>query len=125
MFKEVRVMQQQILDILMSMQKDLSEVKGDVTNVKKDLGVLQNDVTNVKKDLIGLKGNVMNLQKNLKEVQTDIHEVKTTVDRIELAQTEDVIGILKVNKKKTDFEVEYLNNRLTEMDKRIYVLEKK
>lgn len=72
-------MQQQILDILMSMQKDLSEVKGDVTN----------------------------LQKHLREVQTDIHEVKTTVDRIELAQTKDIIGILKVNKKKTDFEVEY------------------
>jgi chromosome segregation ATPase len=93
MLKEMRVIQQQILDILMSMQKDLSEVKSDVTNVKKDSCVLQNDITN------------MNI--NLKEVQADIHDVKTTVDRIELAQTEDVIGILKVNKKKTDFEFEY------------------
>ncbi|GAE47881.1 hypothetical protein [Mesobacillus boroniphilus] len=65
------------------------------------------------------------MQVNLEQVHADIHEIKTTVDRIELAQAEDVIGILKVNKQKTDFEVDYLNNRLTEMDKRIYVLEKK
>ncbi|MFT9600119.1 hypothetical protein [Mesobacillus sp.] len=62
-------MEKQILDILMSMQKDLSEVKSDVTK----------------------------MQVSLIQVHADIHEIKTTVDRIELAQAEDVIGILNVN----------------------------
>ncbi|MGJ7920260.1 hypothetical protein [Neobacillus sp. LXY-4] len=68
---------------------------------------------------------LMELQKDLKEVKTDIHEVKGTVNRIEASQAEDVVGMLKVTKKKTDFEVEYLNNRLTEMDKRLFNLEKR
>lgn len=68
---------------------------------------------------------LMELQKDLKEVKTDIHEVKETVNRIEASQAEDVVGMLKVTKKKTDFEVEYLNNRLTEMDKRLFNLEKR
>ncbi|MBS8263896.1 hypothetical protein DYI25_05525 [Mesobacillus boroniphilus] len=70
-------MEKQILDILMSMQKDLSDVKNDLAKVQKDLN----------------------------EVKTDVQEVKTTVDRIEMAQTEDVIANLEVNKKKTDFEI--------------------
>jgi hypothetical protein len=75
---------------------------------------------------------LLDLQKSMKEVQTDIQEVKidvqeikVTVNRIEASQTEDVIGLLNVTKKKTDFEVEYLNNRLTEMDKRLFTVEKR
>ena len=67
---------------------------------------------------------LMDMSKDLKEVKTGIQDVKETVNRIEVSQNEDVISILKVNKKKTDFEVDYLNNSLTEMYKRIYVLEK-
>jgi hypothetical protein len=66
---------------------------------------------------------VENVRQSLKEVQVDIQEVKVTVDRIKTPQPEDIIGILKVNTKKTVFEFDYLNNRLTEMDKRIYALE--
>ena len=62
---------------------------------------------------------------DMKEVKSDIREIKGTVNRIETSQTEDVIGLLKVTKKKTDFEVEYLNNRLTEMDKRLFNIEKR
>ncbi|WP_226674869.1 hypothetical protein [Mesobacillus jeotgali] len=68
---------------------------------------------------------LMDMSKDLKEVKTGVQDVKETVNRIEVSQNEDVIAILKVNKKKTDFEVDYLNNRLTEMVKRIYVLENK
>lgn len=103
-------MEMQILEILKDVQKDLKEVKTDVHVLKTDVSELKTDVHVLKTDVDVLK---VNLQK-----------VQATVDRIEVAQTEDVIGILKVSKKKTDFEVDYLNNRLTEMDKRIYVLEK-
>lgn len=68
---------------------------------------------------------LLELQKDMKEVITDIQEIKGTVNRIEASQTEDVVGMLKVTKKKTDFEVEYLNNRVTEMDKRLFNLEKR
>lgn len=68
---------------------------------------------------------LLELQKDMKEAKTDIQEIKGTVNRIEAAQSEDVIGLLKVTKKKTDFEVEYLNNRVTEMDKRLFNLEKR
>ena len=89
-------MEEKILEILMIMEKDLKEVKTDIQEVKTDI----------------------------QEVKTDIKEVKETVNRIENTQNEDVIAILKVNKKRTDFEVDYLNNRMTEMGKRIYTLEK-
>jgi hypothetical protein len=68
---------------------------------------------------------LLELQNDMKEVKTDVQEIKGTVTRIEDSQTNDVVGMLKVTKKKTDFEVEYLNNRLTEMDKRLFNIEKR
>ncbi|OIJ20674.1 hypothetical protein BKP45_08505 [Anaerobacillus alkalidiazotrophicus] len=70
-------------------------------------------------------GILLELQKDMKEVKSDIQEIKGTVNRIVASQTIDVIGMLKVTKKKTDFEVDYLNNKLTEMDKRLFSLEKR
>lgn len=48
---------------------------------------------------------LLELQKDMKEVKSDIQEVKGTVNRIETSQTEDVVGMLKVTKRKSDFEV--------------------
>ena len=61
----------------------------------------------------------------LVEMNDRLKRVEETVNRIEASQTEDVVGMLKVTKKKTDFEVDYLNNRLTEMDKRLFNIEKR
>ncbi|KIY20861.1 hypothetical protein UB32_16910 [Mesobacillus subterraneus] len=85
---------------------------------------MKEDMSNVKVDVSTLKEDMSHLQNSADVVQADISEVKVTVTQIQAAQAEDVIGILKVSKKKTDFEVDYLNNRLTEIDKRLYVLEK-
>jgi len=41
---------------------------------------------------------LIELQKDVKEVKTDIQEIKGTVNRIETAQTEDVVGMLKATK---------------------------
>lgn len=90
-------MDKQILEILLGLQKDMKDVKTDIQDVKTDF----------------------------QDVKTDIQEIKGTVNRIETSQNEDVLGMLKVTKKKTDFEVEYLNNRLTEMDKRLFNIEKR
>ncbi len=43
---------------------------------------------------------LLELQKGMKDVKTDIQEIKRVVNRIEASQTEDVVGMLKVNKKK-------------------------
>lgn len=61
----------------------------------------------------------------MEEMNERLKRVEGTVNRIEASQTEDVVGMLKVTKKKTDFEVDYLNNKLTEMDKRLFSLEKR
>ncbi|QOY35352.2 hypothetical protein AWH56_022100 [Anaerobacillus isosaccharinicus] len=65
------------------------------------------------------------MQSNIEEMNERLKRVEGTVNRIEASQTEDVVGMLKVTKKKTDFEVDYLNNKLTEMDKRLFSLEKR
>ena len=61
----------------------------------------------------------------MEEMNERLIRVEGTVNRIEGSQTEDVVGMLKVTQKKTDFEVDYLNNKLTEMDKRLFTLEKR
>jgi hypothetical protein len=61
----------------------------------------------------------------LVEMNDRLKRVEETVNRIESSQTEDVVGLLKVTKKKTDLEVDYLNNRVTELDKRLFILEKR
>ncbi|HJV32150.1 MAG TPA: hypothetical protein VJ558_08125 [Bacillales bacterium] len=97
-------MEKQMLDILMEIQKNVNIIQKDVSTLQKDVNVLQKD---------------------MKVVKSDIHEIKDTVNRIEVAQNDDVIGILKITKKKTDFEMDYVNNKLTEMDKRLFILEKR
>lgn len=68
---------------------------------------------------------LIKMQSGMEEMNERLQRVEGTVNRIEASQTEDVVGMLKVNKKKTDFEVDYLNNKLTEMDKRLFSLEKR
>lgn len=60
----------------------------------------------------------------LTSMQKDVKDIKDTAFRLNASYIEDAIEGLKVDKKKTDFEIEYLHYRLTEMDKRIYALEK-
>lgn len=61
---------------------------------------------------------LVNMQSSMGEMNERLKRVEGTVNRIEDSQTEDVVGMLKVTKKKTEFEVDYLNTKLTEMDKR-------
>ncbi|MFN7251526.1 MAG: hypothetical protein ACK4M9_12130 [Anaerobacillus sp.] len=68
---------------------------------------------------------LLQLQNDMKEVKTDIQEIHEIVNRIEASQTEDEVGTLIVAKKKTDFEIDFINNKLTEMDKRLFILEKR
>ncbi|MED4351000.1 hypothetical protein P9265_01450 [Schinkia azotoformans] len=112
-------MEKRILEILLELQNDMKTLQDDMKTVKTEiLPELQIDMKTVSTD-------VSELQKDMKPVKANIQEIKETVNRIEVSQTEDVIGLLKQTKKKTDFEADYINNRITEMDKRLFQLEKR
>lgn len=68
---------------------------------------------------------LVKMHASMEEMNERLKRVEGTVNRIETSQTEDVVGMLKVTTKKTNFEVDYLNNKLTEMDKRLFTLEKR
>jgi hypothetical protein len=67
-------------------------------------------------------GSIGDRQQKMDDKLDSVYE---TVKRIESSQNEDVISLLKLQKKTVDFEVDYVNNKLTEMDKRIFNLEKR
>ncbi len=118
-------MEQQILEILLDLQQDMKVVKTDIHGLKTDVQGLKIDVQDLKTDVQGLKTDVQGLKTDMQDLQTDFHEVKETVNRIEASQTDDVIAMLTATKKKTDFEFDYLNNKVTEIDKRLFSSEKK
>ncbi|MCD8502165.1 MAG: hypothetical protein LRY71_11350 [Bacillaceae bacterium] len=96
-------MQEKIYEMLVNMQSNLEEMTDRLKRVEE---------MTVRLDKVD-------------EMNDRLKRVEGTVNRIEASQTEDVVGLLKVTKKKIDFEVDYLNNKLTEMDKRLFILEKR
>jgi hypothetical protein len=63
-------------------------------------------------EVIGLEEKIYQL---LLEMKKDISEIKETVNRIEVAQTEDVVGVLKIvsrNTKALDQDVEFLSKKV-------------
>jgi hypothetical protein len=65
------------------------------------------------------------LDKQILEIITDlkseIKEIKGMLNTIERAQTGDIFEVIN---KRTENELEYLNHRILQMDKRIFFLEK-
>ena len=126
-------MEKRILEILLELQNDMKTLQDDMKTVKTeilpelqiDMKTVSTDVSELQIDMKTVSTDVSELQKDMKPVKANIQEIKETVNRIEVSQTEDVIGLLKQTKKKTDFEADYINNRITEMDKRLFQLEKR
>ena len=48
---------------------------------------------------------LVKMQASMEEMNERLKRVEGTVNRIEAPQTEDVVGMLKVTKKKTDFKL--------------------
>jgi polyhydroxyalkanoate synthesis regulator phasin len=63
------------------------------------------------------------IRNELNETRTDVKDIKETVNRIEATQTEDVISMLKVTNKNSETDFDYLNTRITNIDKRVFNLE--
>lgn len=109
-------MEKQILNVLLEVQKNIN-------NLQKDMNGLQKDMNGLQKNMNGLQKDMNALQKDMRNVKTDVTDIKETVTRIETSQTEDVIALLKLINKKTDDDFHYLNNRITQNDKRLFILE--
>lgn len=73
--------------------------------------------------LSDIQQNMKEFDRNLKEFGSDLKEIKETVNRIEVSQTEDVIALLKVGNQRSETDFDYLNTRLTDIDKRVFTLE--
>ncbi|KUP07450.1 hypothetical protein Q73_08690 [Bacillus coahuilensis m2-6] len=73
---------------------------------------------------------LLNIQSDISEMKSDITNmnerltrVEAAVNRLEVTQTEDIVSLLKTTKDRMDFDVEYINKRVTDMDKRLFALE--
>jgi ABC-type transporter Mla MlaB component len=106
----VSEMEEQILDLLVKMNVRQERMEGRLELIGDRQQKMEDKLESID-----------DRQQNMEDSLGLVYE---TVKRIESAQTEDVIGLLKLQKKKVDFEVDYVNSKLTEMDKRIYHLEK-
>ncbi|MDT9027249.1 hypothetical protein [Rossellomorea yichunensis] len=123
-------MEKQMVEILLDLQKEFKEFRGelqetklDVRNIRNDLRETQSDVKNISNDLKETQSDVKDISNDLKETQSDVKDIKETVKRIETSQTDDVVALLKVTKQNAESEFLYLNKRLTEIDKRVFNLE--
>lgn len=73
--------------------------------------------------LSDIQQNMKEFDRNLKEFGSDLKEIKETVNRIKVSQTEDVIALLKVGNQRSETDFDYLNTRITDIDKRVFTLE--
>jgi archaellum component FlaC len=111
-------MEKQILALLEKMEDRLESIDNNQKKMEDRLESIDNNQQKMEDRL----GSIGDRQQKMDDKLDSVYE---TVKRIESSQNEDVISLLKLQKKTVDFEVDYVNNKLTEMDKRIFNLEKR
>jgi archaellum component FlaC len=82
-----------------------------------------NMLSDIQQNMKEFDRNLKKFDRNLKEFGSDLKEIKETVNRIEASQTEDVIAMLKVGNQRSETDFQYLNTRITDIDKRVFTLE--
>jgi predicted RNase H-like nuclease (RuvC/YqgF family) len=82
-----------------------------------------NMLSDIQQNVKEFDRNMKEFDRNLKEFGSDLKEIKETVNRIEVSQTEDVIALLKVGNQRSETDFQYLNTRITDIDKRVFTLE--
>ncbi|KPL58332.1 hypothetical protein [Rossellomorea vietnamensis] len=87
------------------------------------LSDIQQNIKELDSNVKDLDSNMKEFDHKLKEFGNDLKEVKETVNRIETSQTEDVISLLKVGNQRSETDFQYLNTRITDIDKRVFTLE--
>ncbi|MCA1054141.1 hypothetical protein LCM10_04010 [Rossellomorea aquimaris] len=109
-------MEKQIIEMLFDIQRNMKEFGSELKETRAD-------VRGIRIDLDETRADVKQLSQDLSNTQSDVKDIKETVNRIEASQTEDVIALLKMNKQNSKTDFDYLNTRITNVDKRVFNLE--
>lgn len=110
------------------MEEALKQILLELKELKQGQGLLVEMNARLKKvegNVAHLEGSLNRVKDKVESVDGTVRKIESTVNRIEVSQTEDVVGMLKISKKNTELETDYINSRLTQMDKRIFQLEKR
>lgn len=78
--------EENILDILLHMQSDVSDLKTDVSGLKADVSGLKCDVAELKTDVADLKIDVTGLKTDVIDLKTDVTSLKTDVAVLKIGQ---------------------------------------
>ncbi|RDI36431.1 hypothetical protein [Falsibacillus pallidus] len=123
MEKQIIGMLAEIQSEMKAFQRQMNEVQSEMKEFQSELKETRADVNSIQSDLKETKSAVKKLSEDSSITQRDIKDIKQTVHRIETAQTEDVIAMLKVTSKNSESDFHYLNTRITNIDKRVFNLE--
>ncbi len=99
------------------------QIIGMLTEIQSQMKEFQRELIETRSEVKETRNELKETRSELKETRTDVKVIKETVNRIEAAQTEDVIAMLKVTNKNSDTDFHYLNTRITNIDKRVFNLE--
>jgi uncharacterized phage infection (PIP) family protein YhgE len=103
-------MEDKIYELIVKMQMNMNEMNQKL-----------NSIEEINKRIEKMNDGI----KRIDEMNDGIRRIEETVNRIEIAQTEDIVGILKVTKKKMDIEIDHINEELSDLKKRVFKLEKR
>lgn len=118
-------MEEKVYEMLVKMQSTMDEMQTKIVEMNSGMNEMKTKMVDMNTGMEEMNTRMVDMNTGMEEMNTRLNRVEHTVNRIEASQTEVVVGMLKVTKKNTDFEVDYLNNKITEIDKRLFSLEKR
>lgn len=121
----VNGMEKQILDLLVNMNERQQRMEDRLESIDENQQKTDGRLGSIDERQQRMEERLELMDGRQEKMEDKLVQVYDTVNRIETSQTEDVIGLLKLQKKRVDFEVDYINNKLTEMDKRLFNIEKR
>lgn len=107
---------QAIASISQEVGKQLSEFR---TEIRQEISSIRNELSDVKTELT----------KEISEVKTELSSVKKTMnerfDRLEKNEPQEVLAMLKHNKKAQDQDRRYVDIKLSDLDRRLTTIEER
>ncbi|MFC5732226.1 hypothetical protein [Cytobacillus gottheilii] len=103
-------MEEKIYHLLLQMQSDMKDMQSDMKVMQSDMKVMRSDIKGMNTDIKGIDSRLI--------------RVEDTVNRIEVSQTEDGVGILQHQKKKTDLDHDFLNSKINTLERKVYQIER-
>jgi peptidoglycan hydrolase CwlO-like protein len=86
----------EILVKLLSIDNKVSDLDNKVSNLDNKVSELDNKFFNLDNKVTNLEVGQQQIVSRLDTLETDVKEIRDTVNRIEVSQNEDVIALLKI-----------------------------